>query len=104
MANPRFMKAAELAILVLIVGPASAAAETLTLEQAVAIATEQNHGLRSSVLEIQKAQENLKANSTHQLPSFNLNVLASQQLQAYEFTIEKGALGDYASIGPLPAN
>jgi len=80
------------------------AADVLTLEQAVAIATGQNRSLQSSALEIQKAQDRLKATGTRRLPSFNLDAIGSQQLQAYEFTIEKGVLGDYAGTGPLPAN
>ena len=104
MANPRLSKAAAIAILVLTYGTAAMAADVLTLEQAIEIAIGQNPNLQSSALEIQKAEDKLKATATHRLPSFNLNVLGSQQLQPYEFTIEKGVLGDYASTGPLPAN
>ena len=104
MANPRLSKAAAIAILVLAYGTAAMAADVLTLEQAIEIAIGQNPNLQSSALEIQKAEDKLKATATHRLPSFNLNVLGSQQLQPYEFTIEKGVLGDYASTGPLPAN
>ena len=77
--------------------------EVLTLDQAVAMALDNNRGLRSSALEIQKAQDNLKANWTRQLTSFSLQGLGAQQLQSFDFTLQKGVLGNYAATGPLPA-
>jgi outer membrane protein TolC len=78
--------------------------EVLTLDQAVAMALDNNRGLRSSALDIQKAQDKLKANWTKQLPSSSLNALAAQQLQSFDFTLQKGVLGTYPGTGPLPAN
>jgi outer membrane protein TolC len=78
--------------------------ETLTLDQSVALALENNRALRSSALEAQKAQDNLNANRTHQFPSINLYALGAQQLQSFDFTLEKGVLGTYPGTGPLPAN
>src|SRR5215472_9242279 len=80
------------------------AQETLTLEQAVAMALDSNRSLRSSALEVQKAQDNLNANRTRQLPSINFYGLGSQQLQSFDFTLQKGVLGTYAGTGPLPGN
>ena len=78
--------------------------EILTLDQAVAMALENNRGLRSSALDIRKAQDNLKANRTRQLPSFSLQALGAQQLQSFDFTLQKGVLGYYPGTGPLPGN
>jgi outer membrane protein len=80
------------------------AAEVLTLEQAVAAAIENNRGLRSSALEARKAQDKLNANRTRQLPGINFYALGAQQLQSFDFTLQKGVLGTYASTGPLPNN
>ena len=78
--------------------------DLLTLDQAVAMALDNNRGIRTSTLDILKAQENLKANWTHVLPSFSLNALGAQQLQSFDFTLQKGVLGSYPGTGPLPAN
>ena len=84
-------------------GTAINAAETLTLEQAVAMALENNRGLQSSVLEAQKAEDNFKATRTRQFPGISLYVLGAQQLQSFDFTLEKGVLGTYTGVGPLPS-
>jgi outer membrane protein len=79
-------------------------AETLTLDQAVAMAIEHNSGLRSTTLEVEKAQHRLSAARTRQLPSISLYALGAQQLRSFDFTLEKGVLGNYSGTGPLPAN
>src|ERR1700741_4321915 len=60
--------------------------ETLTLEQAVAVALENNRGLRSSGLEAEKAQDKLNANRTRQFPNISIYALGAQQLQSFDFT------------------
>ena len=80
------------------------AGDMLTLEQAVTMALDKNRSLNNSALDIQKAQDNVQANRTRQFPGFSLNMLAAQQLQSFDFTIEKGALGNYPGAGPLPSN
>ena len=80
----------------------SNAADTLTLEQAVALALENNRGLQSSMLEGQKAEDRLQATRTRQFPSISLYMLGAQQLRSFDFTLEKGVLGTYPETGPLP--
>ena len=93
---------AALALAVLVpLTPASA--ETLTLDQAVAMAVEHNRGLQNSALDVRKSEDRLRASRTRQLPSFNLYALGSQQLRSVEFTLEKGILGNYPGTGPLPS-
>ena len=77
--------------------------EILTLDQAVAMALENNRGLQNSTLEARKAQDKLDANRTRQFPSMNVYLLGAQQLQSFNFTLEKGVLGNYPGIGPLPS-
>src|SRR5689334_23203078 len=79
------------------------AAEVLTLDQAVAAAIENNRGLRSSALDVQKAQAKLNANRTRQLPNISLYALGAQQLRSFDFTLQKGVLGTYSGTGPLPS-
>src|SRR6185295_10711166 len=80
----------------------SAKAEVLTLDQAVALAVEHNRTLRNTALDVKKAEDRVKATRSRQYPGFNLYALGSQQLQAYDFTLEKGILGTYPGTGPLP--
>lgn len=77
-------------------------AEILTLDQAIALALEHNRNLQSSALDVKKAEERLAANKTHQLPAFSLYMLGAQQLRSFDFTLDKGVLGNYGSTGPLP--
>ena len=77
--------------------------EILTLDRAVEMALENNRALRSSELDVQKAQDKLNANRTRQLPALNLYALGAQQLQSFDFTLQKGVLGTYSSTGPLPS-
>src|SRR5262249_14540342 len=79
------------------------AQDVLTLDRAVAMAVENNRALRSSSLEAQKAQEKLKSTWTRQFPSINLYALGAQQLQSFDFTLQKGVLGTYSGTGPLPS-
>lgn len=93
------LKALALSTLIAAAGQAG----TLTLDQAVAIAIENNRGMQSSALDIGKAQDRLAANRTRQFPSISLYALGAQQLRAFEFTFEKGILGTYSGTGPLPS-
>lgn len=77
--------------------------QALTLDQAVALALENNRSLQSSALETEKAKDKLKANRTRQFPGISLYALGAQQLQSFDFTLEKGVLGTYSGTGPLPA-
>ena len=81
----------------------AAAADVLTLDQAVAMAVEHNRSVRNSSLDKQKAEDRLNASRTRQYPSVSLYMLGSQQLRSFDFTLEKGILGNYAGTGPLPA-
>jgi outer membrane protein TolC len=94
----------QILMLIAAAGHIAPAADLLTLDQAIDLALEQNRGLQNSILESQKAQDNVEANRTRQFPSFSLTATGAQQLQSFDFTIEKGALGNYAGTGPLPGN
>src|SRR5215471_12652800 len=78
------------------------AADLLTVDQAIEIALGQNRALQNTALEALKARDNVDANRSRQFPSFSLQGLGAQQLQSFDFTIEKGKLGDYPGAGPLP--
>jgi outer membrane protein TolC len=90
-----------LALSALIVAAAPAA--TLTLDEAIAVAVAHNRNARNSALDVCKAQDRLAANRTRQFPNISVYALGAQQLRAFEFTIEKGVLGNYSGTGPLPS-
>jgi outer membrane protein TolC len=79
------------------------AADVLTLEDAIALALENNRALRSSILDAEKAQDRLAGERTRQFPAFSLYMLGAQQLRSFDFTLEKGILGTYDETGPLPS-
>src|SRR5262249_53583845 len=45
----------------------------------------------------------LKSSRTRQFPNFSFSALGAQQLRAFDFTLEKGVLGNCTNVGPLPA-
>lgn len=88
---------------ILACGATAIAADTLTLDEAVAMALDKNRGVQTSVLDAQKAKEQLAATRTRQFPGISTYMLGSQQLRSFDFTLEKGVLGNYQSTGPLPS-
>src|SRR5262249_10347055 len=97
-----------LACIACVVGRAPAArgqeaqAEVLTLEQAVTLALGENRQVKSASIEVEKYSDKLAALRTRRLPEFKFTTLASQLLTPMPFTFERGALGSFASIGPIP--
>jgi outer membrane protein TolC len=92
-----------IAVLLPFLGRASnSATNVLNLDDAVAIALEHNRNLKNSSLDRQKAEDKLAAAQTRQFPSINLYLLGAQQLQRFDFTLEKGVLGTYSGVGPIP--
>ncbi len=83
--------------------PAALASDTLSLDEAVRLALEGNRSLLNSELDVEKADAQVEAARTRQFPGFNLYVLGSQQLTSVDFTFERGLLGTFEGIGPVPA-
>lgn len=81
----------------------AAKADTLTLEQALDLAMENNRTIRSAAISSQKEQDKLAATRTRQFPNFSVYALGAQQLKSFDFTLEKGVLGEYGATGPLPS-
>ena len=51
--------------------------EVLSLEQAVALALENNRTVKNAELEVSKAEDRLAVARTHRLPSLNFNAFSS---------------------------
>src|SRR2546422_2978241 len=103
MPKQTFTKKLVIATAILAHATAAQALDTLTLDEAVAMALENNRGLRSSALDAEKLGDRLKSSSTRQFPSISLYALGAQQLRSFDFTLKKGVLGTYSGTGPLPS-
>ncbi|HSB08797.1 MAG TPA: TolC family protein [Blastocatellia bacterium] len=84
-------------------GQSRVPAETLTLEQAVALALRDNSQIKNTELDVSKAGEELAATRTRRLPSFSFDIIGSQQLKPIDFTFERGVFGTFPGIGPIPS-
>lgn len=77
--------------------------EVLTLEQAVAIALRDNPKVKNAAIDVSRSAEEFAASRTRRLPSFNFDIIGSQQLTPINFTFERGVFGTFPGIGPVPA-
>jgi len=81
----------------------SASVETLTIDQAIALALEHNRTLANARLSVDEYLQRYKAFQTFRFPSIKFNALGSQLLSDFNFTLQQGILGQYPIIGPIPA-
>jgi outer membrane protein len=80
-----------------------AAADFLTLEQAIQLALRDNRQVKTAALELDKSEDRLAAARTRRLPEFKFNALGSQLLSSIDFKFEPGVFGNYPGIGPIPS-
>jgi outer membrane protein TolC len=75
----------------------------LPLEQAVALALENNRSVKNAELEVSKEEDNLAAARTRRLPSFDVTLFGSMLLRRMDFLFEQGSFGTFPSGEPNPA-
>lgn len=80
----------------------SRAADILTLDAALDAAAKNNRAIAVAKLEQQKSSLVANVAKTRRWPVFSVNVLASQSVLRSGITLDKGILGDYANVGPIP--
>lgn len=80
-----------------------AAAEMLTLDNAIASAVASNPRLSNASLDVQKASDGVEAARTLRYPQMQLDVLGSHNLTSQSYTFDQGIFGTYPIIGPIPA-
>lgn len=78
-------------------------AEVLTLEQAIALAGENNRLVKNSSLDVEKAAAQADATRARRLPGLSFKAQANQLLMPLEFTFAQGSFGNFPSTGPIPA-
>ena len=76
--------------------------ETLTLEQAIDLALEENIAVKNTEIDKEKIKLAQAAYRTRKYPAFKTSAFISQPLTRMTFTIEKGQFGNYPSTGPIP--
>jgi outer membrane protein len=79
------------------------AAEVLTLEQAIALAGQNNRLVKNSSLDVEKAAAQVEATKTRRLPALSFKAQANQLLTPIEFSFAQGAFGNFPATGPIPA-
>lgn len=77
--------------------------EVLTLEDAVALAVQNNRAIQNAALQVESDEENVGAARTRRLPSIDLQVRAAQLVAPVSMEFPAGAFGDYPGIGPIPS-
>ena len=78
-------------------------ADSLTLDQAIKLAVENNRSAKNARLEVAKQNDKLAAAKTHRLPTFKVDSLISQPLSTFDTHFDKGVFGTYPGIGPVPS-
>jgi outer membrane protein TolC len=78
------------------------AAEPTTLDQAVAIAIENNANVRNAQLEVERGETRVAAARTRRLPSLKFEMVGGEALNNLSIKIKEGELGTFENTGPLP--
>src|SRR5215471_2052345 len=76
--------------------------QTLSLDDAIKAAGVNNRSILSAELEKKKAFDEVYVARTQRLPIFLVTALGSRTLSHLGLTLEKGSLGIYPTVGPIP--
>src|SRR5216683_6255517 len=83
--------------------PAPEQQPTLTLEDAVRFAQENNRTIKNAVLAASIAADRTAEARTYRFPSLNVYALGSQLMTPLDFRFDQGTFGTFPGIGPIPA-
>ncbi len=81
----------------------SSASELLTVDQAVALALQNNREVKICLLSVNSAKEGVAATRTARLPQLKFDVFELQSLTHINFNVKEGQFGTFPGIGPVPA-
>src|SRR4029077_11794878 len=81
--------------------PESASGESLTLDQAIALALRDNHSMKIARLEVEKADESISGSKTSRLPSLHALTLFSRNLANNQLHVPDPAASVIPGLGPL---
>src|SRR5262245_5597723 len=77
--------------------------ETLTVEEAVALALQHNRRVGMAAMDGERAEKQVEAARTRRLPSLELQALAGTTLTPVRVTYPAGTFGTFPQTGPIPA-
>jgi outer membrane protein TolC len=80
-----------------------AAAEVLTLNEAVAEALKRNRTIAHANLQVQRAEKDISAAKTRRFLNVDLEVLGGRTVDQIEVIFPQGAMGVFPATGPIPA-
>src|SRR5713101_4786815 len=80
---------------------APASGESLTLDQAIALALRENHAMKIAKLEVERADENISAAKTYRLPSLHAYTLFSGNLANNKLEVTNPAANLFPGLGPF---
>src|SRR5262245_51290654 len=80
----------------------AANAQTLSLDEAIALALDHNRTVANAAIAVDKADRDIADARTRRLPSFTVEAQASQLLRPVDVTFSRGAFGTVPGIGPIP--
>src|SRR6266480_329840 len=75
--------------------------ESLTLDQAIALALRDNHGMKIATLEVKRADEDISAAKTYRLPLLHAYTLVSGNLANNELKVPNPANNLFPGLGPF---
>jgi len=98
-----FTRAAVVALALSALTALSAAAQTLSLNDAIALGLQNNRMVANAALQVEKTEQDVAMARMKRLPSLKIEMQGSQLLRPIDVTFSRGALGEYPGIGPIPA-
>src|SRR6266850_6209702 len=75
--------------------------ESLTLDQAIALALRDNHAMKIAKLEVERADENISAARTYRLPSLHAYTSVSSNLANNELRVPNPGANLFPGLGPF---
>jgi outer membrane protein TolC len=76
--------------------------QVLSLDEAIKAAESNNRTIRVALLDRKKALDDINVARTNRLPVFSLTALGAQSLSRLGLTLDRGSLGIYPNVGPIP--
>src|SRR6266704_4776048 len=80
---------------------APASGESLTLDQAIALALRDNHGMKIAQLGVERADEDISAAKTYRLPSLHAYTSVASNLANNELKVPNPANNLFPGLGPF---
>lgn len=82
---------------------AAASAQTLSLDEAIALGVAHNRTVANAELQANKSELDEATARSRRMPTFKIDAQASQLLQPVDLTFARGAFGTLPGVGPVPA-